>query len=326
MKFKARTDLALEARELYFENSALEADADGVEAEEEEADFGIKISRVRIMNKNGEETIGKPVGNYVTIELPQNAEFEQSVYKVARKECANELAKLIKGKNEGAILVLGLGNRNITADALGPKCVDMVLVTRHLIEYMPEEIDKRLKAVCAVAPGVLGITGVETGEIVKGVCDRVKPSLVIAVDALCSRKMERVNNTIQLADTGIVPGAGIGNRRMAINHDSLGVPVIAIGVPTVVDAATIAGDTIDRIIENMKANAKESKPLFRMLDTIAEEDKYGVIKEVLKPDCDNFIVTPKEVDSAVEFVAKIIAGGINSAIHQGIDLSEFEGL
>lgn len=326
MKFKARTDLALEARELYFENSELETDADGVEAEEEEADFGIKISRVRITNKSGEETIGKPVGNYVTIELPQNADFEQSVYKAAREVCANELVKLIGDKNEGPTLVLGLGNRNITADALGPKAVDMVLVTRHLIEYMPEEIDKRLKAVCAVSPGVLGITGVETGEIVKGVCDRVSPSLVIAIDALCSRKMERVNNTIQLADTGIVPGAGIGNRRMAINHESLGVPVIAIGVPTVVDAATIAGDTIDRIIENMKDSAKESKPLFKMLETIAEEDKYGVIKEVLKPDCDNFIVTPKEVDSAVEFVAKIIAGGINSALHQEIDFEEFAGL
>lgn len=326
MKFKARTDLALEARELYFESSAIETDVDGVEAEEEEADCGIKISRVRITSKNGEETIGKPVGNYVTLELPQNTDFEQKIHSAACKAFADELKRLIGDKNDGSILVLGLGNRNITADALGPKVVDMVLVTRHLIEYMPEEIDKRLKSVCAVSPGVLGITGVETGEIVKGVCDRVKPALVIAIDALCSRRMERVNNTIQLADTGIVPGAGIGNRRMAINNETLGVPVIAIGVPTVVDAATIAGDTIDRIVENMKANAKENEALFRMLETIAEDDKYGVIKEVLKPDCDNFIVTPKEVDSAVELVAKIIADGINSAIHQGVDLDEFKGL
>ena len=156
MKFKARTDLALEARELYFESSAIETDVDGVETEEEEVDCGIKISRVRVTSKNGEETIGKPVGNYVTLELPQNADFEQRIHSAACEAFSNELKRLIDEKNDGTVLVLGLGNRNITADALGPKVVDMVLVTRHLIEYMPEEIDQRLKSVCAVSPGCLG--------------------------------------------------------------------------------------------------------------------------------------------------------------------------
>lgn len=324
MSFKARTDLALEAREMYFEGSEIETDADGVEAEEEEVEFGIRVSRVRITNKNGEDAIGKPVGVYITMELPKNADFEQNVYEAACRTCAKELMGIVRNRKSGTVLVLGLGNRNITADALGPKAVDSVLVTRHLIEYMPEEIDKRLRAVCAVSPGVLGITGVETGEIVKGICDRVKPSMVIAIDALCSRRMERVNNTIQMTDTGIVPGAGIGNRRMAINEESLGVPVIAIGVPTVVDAATIAGDTIDRIVESMKVDAKENLPLYKLLETVAEEDKYGVIKEVLKPDCDNFIVTPKEVDTAVDEISRVIANGINIALHEGLSLQDID--
>lgn len=322
MSFKARTDLALEAREMYFEGSEIESDAEGVVAETEEAGFGIKVSRVRVTNKRGEEALGKPAGTYITLELPRNAGFEQKAYEEACRTCAKELIELIKSKKSGTVLILGLGNRNITADALGPKTVDSILVTRHLIEYMPEEIDKRLRSVCAVSPGVLGITGVETGEIVKGICDRVKPSIVIAIDALCSRRMERVNNTIQMTDTGIVPGAGIGNRRMAINKDSLGVDVIAVGVPTVVDAATIAGDTIDRIVESMKGSAKESLALYKLLETVEEGDKYGVIKEVLSPDCDDFIVTPKEVDSAVEEISKIIANGINIALHEGITLED----
>ncbi len=322
MPFSKRTDLALEARELYFETSKLREDIDGVIAQEENGEYSIKISRVRITNKNGEDALGKGQGTYVTIELPKDTEFSQETFEEACRVLAKELCGVITDKPEGTVLVLGLGNRGITADALGPKAVDSVLVTRHLLEYMPEEIDERLRSVCAISPGVLGITGVETGEIVKGICERVKPRMVIAIDALCSRRMERVNNTIQLADTGIVPGAGIGNRRMAINEESLGIPVIAVGVPTVVDAATIAGDTIDRLIEEMKASAKEESPIFKLLTTVADEDKYSVIKEVLSPDCHDFVVTPKEVDSAVENISKIIANGINIALHDGITLSD----
>lgn len=322
MSFSARTDLALEARELYFEASELKEDANGVVAEEEDGQYGIKTTRVWITNKKGEEALGKEQGTYVTIELSNEVDFSQEAFEEACKACAKELSGIITDKPEGTVLVLGLGNRSITADALGPKAVDSVLVTRHLLEYMPEEIDERLRSVCAISPGVLGITGVETGEIVKGICERVKPKMVIAIDALCSRRMERVNNTIQLSDTGIVPGAGIGNKRMAINKESLGVPVIAVGVPTVVDAATIAGDTIDRLIEGMKASAKEDSPLFKLLNTVADEDKYSVIKEVLKPDCHDFVVTPKEVDSAVENISRIIANGINIALHDGITLDD----
>ncbi len=322
MPFDARTDLALEAKEIHFKDTTPNADTHGITAETEDKDFGIRINRVKILNKVGAERLSKPQGTYVTIELSDRDFAEQSAYEEACRTCAKELSALLRSFDTESILVLGLGNRNITADALGPRTVDSVLVTRHLIEYMPEEIDRRLSSVCAISPGVLGITGVETAEIVKGVCDRVKPTLVIAIDALCSRNISRINNTIQLADTGIAPGAGIGNRRRAINKDYLGIPVIAIGVPTVVDAATIAGDTIDKIIESLKLNSKENLPLYNMLSALADEDRYSMIKEVLAPGHGDFVVTPKEIDSSVESIAKIIANGINIALHKGITMED----
>ena len=288
------------------ENSQEGAVCDGVKVEE---DFlGLKVTRVRIENEKGEMALGKGVGNYITMEIPPSVPLMEEDYENACRILATELKSILPKIEKGSVLVLGLGNRNITADAIGPKTVDSVLITRHLIEYMPEEIDQRLNPVCAISPGVLGITGVETGEIVKGVIDRVKPSLVIAIDALCSRRMERVNRTVQISDTGIVPGAGIGNRRMAIDKKTLGIPVIAIGVPTVVDAATIAGDTIDRITESLKNAAEGDSPLLK----------------VLKPDLDDFIVTPKEVDTAVDFIGRIIANGINIALHEGITLHDID--
>lgn len=324
MSFSARTDLAIESREMYFETGAIDTEIKGVEATEEEFDNGIHVTRVRIVDEAGVEALGKPRGKYITIELPDNGQVEQETYEEACRVCAAELRPLLGGNIEGTVLVVGLGNWNITADAVGPKTVKSVLVTRHLLEYMPEEIDERLRAVCAVSPGVLGITGVETGEIVKGLVDRVKPALIIAVDALCSRRMERINNTIQMTDTGITPGAGIGNRRMAIDERSLGVPVIAIGVPTVIDAATIAGDTIDMILEDLRQNAKDNEPLYKMLSVIAEEDKYSMIKQILSPGHGDFVVTPKEVDFLVSRVAEVIANGINIALHEGITLKDID--
>lgn len=324
MTFSPRTDLAMEAREIYLEDTKSKTDTNGIEAEESDADFGMKITRVKITDKDGEAALGKAQGTYITIELPDPNDTIQEAYEEACRICAGELCTLLSNQKLDNVLVIGLGNRSITADALGPKTVDSILITRHLLEAMPKEIDSRLRSVCAVSPGVLGITGIETGEIVKGVVEKVRPSLVIAIDALCSRRMERINNTVQLTDTGIVPGAGIGNRRMAIDKRELGVPVIAIGVPTVVDAATIAGDTIDMLVENLKANAKENLPLYKMLSVIAEEDKYTMIKQMMYPDYSDFIVTPKEVDSAVNRIADIIANGINIALHEGISLSDID--
>ncbi len=324
MSFNARTDLALESTESAFKGSTPSRESEGVSVEEDTAGFDIHITRVKIHNKKGAERLSKPIGTYTTIELPDPELFSQDAYEEACRVCSLELSRLAQKFNAATTLVLGLGNRNITPDALGPKAVDSVLVTRHLLEYMPEEIDSRLKSVCAISPGVLGLTGVETGEIVKGICDKVKPDLIIAIDALCSRCISRINNTIQLTDTGITPGAGVGNRRMSINQEELGVPVIAVGVPTVVDAATIAGDTIDRIIESLKYNAKENAPLYKLLSTLAEEDKYSMIKDVLAPEHGDFVVTPKEIDAEIESISKIIANGINIALHEGITLSDID--
>lgn len=323
MAFNARTDLAVEAREMYIESSAT-TETGGVEAEEESTDGGILITRVRITDKDGEKKLGKNMGTYITIDMPSDLTDKQLVYEDACRVCAKELSALIRLNRDDTVLVIGLGNWNITADALGPKTVKSVLVTRHLIEYMPEEIDSRLRPVCAVSPGVLGITGVETAEIVLGLTERVKPSLIIAIDALCSRRMERVNSTIQITDTGITPGAGIGNRRLALDQKTLNVPVIAIGVPTVVDAATITSDTIELILEELKLNAGEGKPLYKILKTVSDEDKYGLIKEVLTADYGNFVVTPKEVDTVVDEISGVIANGINIALHEGVTLADID--
>ncbi len=324
MSFNARTDLALEATEVAYPQVIPRREHDGITVEEESNNFNIRLTRVKIHNKTGEEKLSKARGTYVTIELPDPKLASQEAYEEACRVCASELLKLIKNFGATSTMVLGLGNRNITPDALGPKTIDSVLVTRHLLEYMPEEIDSRLKSVCAISPGVLGLTGVETGEIVKGICEKVKPDLIIAIDALCSRCISRINNTIQLTDTGITPGAGVGNRRMSINQTELGIPVVAVGVPTVVDAATIAGDTIDKIIESLKYGAQENLPLYKLLCTIAQEDKYSMIKDVLSPDHGDFVVTPKEIDSEIECISKIIANGINIALHEGITLSDID--
>ncbi len=324
MSFNARTDIAAELREMYLESASESSEIEGVHAEEEKCGGGITLTRVRIENSDGEKKLGKNMGSYITIDMPSELTDKQTVYEEACRVCAKELSALIDLKKDDTVLVIGLGNRSITADALGPETVKSVLVTRHLIEYMPEEIDSRLRSVCAIAPGVLGQTGVETAEIVQSLSKKLEPALIIAIDSLCSRRMDRVNSTIQITDTGITPGAGIGNSRLSLDRDSLNVPVIAIGVPTVVDAATIAGDTIELLLEELKLNAGEKKPLYKILKTVSEEDKSGLIKEVLTADYGNFVVTPKEVDEVVEEISRIIANGINIALHEGITLDDID--
>ena len=324
MSYSARTDLALEAREIYLEDSENESEIDGVDLENLDYGNEIQVTRVKILNKNGESALGKKCGTYITLEFTDRILKEQTVYEEVCKACASELSRLTSSLENGTVLVAGLGNRNITADALGPKVTNSLLVTRHLLEYMPEEIDSRLRSVCAISPGVLGLTGVETVEIIKGIADKVKPSLIIVIDALCSRSMHRINNTIQLSNTGITPGAGVGNHRNAITHETLGVPVIAIGLPTVVDAATISADTIDLIIENLKAHAGESKPIYKMLEVISAEDKYSLIKQILTPHYGDFVVCPKEVDSVINQLSSVIANGINIALHQGLSTQDID--
>ncbi|GAE87445.1 endopeptidase spore protease Gpr [Acetivibrio straminisolvens JCM 21531] len=277
---------------------------------------------MKVTSPTGEAAIGKPMGNYITLEVPRLKENDQELYEETCKALAKELTRILNLRDDSTILVIGLGNWNVTPDALGPKAVSGLMVTRHLLEYVPEQVDKGVRPVCAVSPGVLGITGIETGEIVRGIVDRVRPDIVIAIDALASRKMERVNTTIQIADTGIAPGSGVGNKRMELSRETLGVPVIAIGVPTVVDAATMANDTIDLVIDNLIKEAKDDAHFYNLLKNIDKNEKYQLIQEVLQPYVGNLVVTPKEIDDVVDRIAKVIANGLNIALHQGITLND----
>jgi len=320
-----RTDLTLEAHELLREQSLKEgggqADIPGVMVEDA-GDEAIKITRVRVTTPAAEKNIGKPMGNYITLEIPGLRDNDQELYENTCKALAKELSSILELNEKTMTLVVGLGNWNVTPDALGPKVVSSMMVTRHLLEYLPDQVDEGVRPVCAVAPGVLGITGIETGEIVRGIIDRVKPNYVIAIDALASRRMDRVNTTIQIADTGISPGSGVGNKRMELSRATLGIPVIAIGVPTVVDAATMANDTIDLVLDNMIEQASKGTEFYNMMKSIDRDEKYGMIQEVLEPYVGNLIVTPKEIDEVVRKIAKVIANGLNIALHQGITLDD----
>ena len=320
-----RTDLTLEAHELLRERAVREKKEDegipGVEVENT-GDAEIKITRVRVVSPAGESAIGKPMGNYITLEVPGLRENDQVLYENTCKALAKELTGMLKLDDKTLTLVVGLGNWNVTPDALGPKVVSSMMVTRHLLEYLPDQVDKGVRPVCAVAPGVLGITGIETGEIIKGIVERVKPDYVIAIDALASRKMDRINTTIQVADTGIAPGSGVGNKRMELSRATLGVPVIAIGVPTVVDAATMVNDTIDLVLDSMIEQAPQGTEFYKMMKSINRDEKYSMIKEVLEPYSGNLVVTPKEIDDVIKRISKVIANGLNIALHQGITLND----
>ena len=239
-----RTDLALESREMYKEKNNKEAD--GVILEEKEIN-GTKINMVRIINENGAEKLGKPIGNYITLDIPQFTEYDGELMDSVSKVLGKILKELANVKKDDKVLVIGLGNWNVTPDALGPKVVEGIMVTRHLSQVMPEVMEENIISVAAISPGVLGTTGIETVEVVKALVENIKPSLIICIDALAARRIQRLNKTIQISDTGISPGAGVGNHRKAINKEELGVKVIAVGVPTVVDASTIANDAMDMV-------------------------------------------------------------------------------
>jgi len=326
MRKNIRTDLALEAHELFKQQAMNEVlkergEPPGIDVENAGTE-DIKITRVKVTSPTGEASIGKPMGNYITIEVPRLRENDQVLMETTCKELAKELTRLINIDEKATVLIVGLGNWNVTPDALGPKVISSMMVTRHLLEYVPEQVDNGVRPVCAVAPGVLGITGIETGEIIKGIVERVKPQLIIAIDALASRRMDRVSTTIQLADTGISPGSGVGNKRMEISKSTLGVPVIAIGVPTVVDAATMANDTIDMVMDSVIEQASKGTEFYNMLKGIDRNEKYELIQEVLNPYIGNLIVTPKEIDDIIEKVSKVIANGLNIALHKGITLDD----
>lgn len=314
-----RTDLAVEAKEIYKEQN--NGDMPGIDVEEY-SEGDIKITNVKIVSDIGEKMMGKPIGTYVTIDIPEFVHYDGECMDRVSVVMGKVLKPLINLDDSMTALVVGLGNWNVTPDAVGPKVVSKIMVTRHLKQLVPDSIDEGIRPVCAISPGVLGITGMETGEIIRGIVENVKPNLVICIDALASRKMDRVNRTIQIGTSGISPGAGIGNRRMEISEKTLGVPVIAIGVPTVVDAATLANDTIDLVLDEMIKSAKEGGEFYNMLKSIDKEEKQKMIIEILNPYVGNLVVTPKEIDMVINSVSKIIANGINIALQPALGLED----
>ncbi|WPX07942.1 GPR endopeptidase [Anaerocellum danielii] len=320
--FKIHTDLALETRELV--QKGLGREIEGVEVEErKEFNDKIKITKVKINSIKGEAILQKPMGNYITIEADGLRDEDFEIQEQVSKILANEIESLINVSQKSTVLVVGLGNWNVTPDSLGPKVVSKVLITRHLFEFVPEKVqDRRIRSVCAISPGVLGITGIETSEIISGIVQRIHPDLIIAIDALASRRLERISTAIQIADTGIIPGSGIGNERKGITKDTVGVPVVAIGVPMVVDAAIIANDAIDLLLERLKNETDRSSPLYLLLESIPDEDRFNLIKEVIFPYYGNLFVTPKDIDRIIENISTVIADAINKAIHPEVKENE----
>lgn len=309
--YNFRTDLAVERNNIYKRAHGIQNQIDGVEVEEENQE-DIEISRVKITNENGEKALAKPVGNYITLDVKniKNAD-EEKINQIA-EVVGDELRKVIDEhvSETEDILVVGLGNIYVTPDALGPKVVPEIEVTRHILEYMPKAMPADTRPVSAISPGVLGTTGIETMEILKGVVDNIKPKMLIVIDALASRSIERISSSIQIADTGIVPGAGVENRRKEISKKTLGIPVIALGIPTVVDLASITNDCINLFIENLQEKAMSNN----YLNKLKNQDNYNEIKEALIPGDYNMIVTPKEIDKLIENMSKILAKGINEAL------------
>lgn len=314
-----RTDLAIEAKEIY--ESESNSSIKGVEVEEH-SEGEVKITNVYIKNEEGEKSMGKPMGTYITIDMPEFVHYDGDSMDEVSKVLAKALEPLIKLDDSMTALVVGLGNWNITADAVGPRVISKLMVTRHLKQLVPDSIDEGIRPVCAISPGVLGITGIETGEIIKGIVESIKPDIIICVDSLAARKMERVNSTIQIGNTGISPGSGVKNKRMEISEKVLGVPVIAIGIPTVVDAATMANDTIDLVIDEMIKSSNKSSNFYSMLKSMNKNEKQRLIEELLSPYVGDLMVTPKNVDLVIDSVSRIIANGINIALQPALDLED----
>lgn len=298
--FQVRTDLALEARE-----SISEADGSlhGVKVEEKyDEETDIRVTRVEITTKNGARAMGKPMGTYVTIEAAGMLEPDEGFHREVSDVLAGQLTKIIPGAGqEQEILVVGLGNRDVTADALGPHVVDNLCITRHIVrEYGKAAYNRdRMNQVSSMEPGVMGKTGMEAAEIIKGVVEQTDPDVIVAIDALAARTTKRLNRTIQITDTGIHPGSGVGNHRNALTKESMGVPVIAIGVPTVVDAATIVMDAFEKLLDGT-GEAVKREYLEECRNALAE--------------LHNMYVASKDIDAVIKRVSYTVSEGINMAL------------
>lgn len=286
-----RTDLAVERREIFKRANKINSEIDGIKIETKNLN-DIKVTNVKIENEKGAEALKRKIGNYITIDLDTINNLSLEKEKEVIQVFSNELKMIIDQHIDKCdeILIVGLGNLNATPDSFGAKVVENIEITRHIKMFLPNAIDKTVRSVSAIVPGVLGTTGIETIEIVKGITNNIKPKLIIAIDSLCSKNIDRIGKSIQISDTGIVPGGGVGNRQEELSEETLGIPVVGIGIPTVLDAATIVIDTLN----NCDIQINEDELVNKM-----KLNKF------------NFIVTPKEIDSLIEKITTIVSEGIN---------------
>lgn len=293
---ESRTDLALEARESFEDDNV---EIQGVELNEEyDEKNDIRVTTVKVKDQKGAKAMGKPIGTYITIEAPKLGQEDESFHEPITKEIAKHIKQLTGVLEKKKILIAGLGNREITPDALGPQVIDNLFITRHLIkEYGPEfQVKNNLGDVSAISPGVMAQTGMEASEVLRGIIRETIPDLVIVIDALAARSIHRLNTTIQITDTGISPGSGVGNNRKALNKESLGVEVIALGVPTVVDAATIVNDTMEHYMTKQG---------------LSEKEIHQFLSEVNDQGMSNMFVTPKNIDESIKRTSYTISEALN---------------
>jgi spore protease len=309
-----RTDMADERIDIYKKVHNL-SEIDGVIVKSTDVD-NVKVTTVDITNENGEKALSKKMGKYITIESLNMEYLTEDEKQILISKVAEQIKILVNDEHK-SIMIVGLGNLYVTPDALGPKVVKYLDITRHLLKFAKEYVDSNTREVSAISPGVLGTTGIETFEIIESVVNRVKPNMVIVIDSLASQSVQRVGKSIQLSNMGIVPGAGVKNKRVGINEETLKIPVIAIGVPTVVDMATITNEAIDKLVENSQKeitefnneniNDKHSSSIFNLLNN---DNRYSMIANTL--DTENYIVTPKEIDEIIDKMSEILASSINS--------------
>lgn len=302
--YNIRTDLALEINENVEKK---DSKYKGIIVNEYEDDItDIKITVLEIINEYGEKLLKRQQGTYITVEASKLGEYEEEYNEKTAKAVMEQIKRLIKPVlNNKTILVAGLGNRDVTADSLGPDVVGKLLINRHY----NEDYDKKL-SICAISPGVMAQTGIETASIIKGLVDEINPGAVIAIDALAARNTERLNTTIQISDRGINPGSGVGNHRVGITYENIGVPVIAIGVPTVIDASTIVYDSMNNMLKSLsEINGLEN--IKKVLEDYSYNERYMLAKEVISPAMSNMYVTPKDIDANVSVISEVLANAVN---------------
>jgi len=305
------TDLALEAKEMAERDSQ---PLPGIESEEQQ-DNDIHIHMVRVVSDEGSKRLGKPQGQYITLECEQFRDIIPDTKKNGARNIAEQLRRIRPVDKNEVVLVVGLGNPAITADSLGPKLTRHILVTRHIKMLYPDGLDQRLSNVSALVPGVLGITGIETGEIIRGVADRIKPALIIVIDALAAGETRRIATTVQISDTGIHPGSGVGNHRMELTKQSLGTDIIAIGVPTVVYARTVARDAMMGASEMIRRDKPRKAGKFPYLGEINPQDADELLDDTLDDEMKSLVVAPKDIDQLIDKMAEMVADGINQYLH-----------